>query len=226
MTHANELIIRALKAGLTGKAHIDLQRNPLKLKLDAGSIIIEGVVDSIAQKRRALLYAMTLEGVEGVVDRLFVAPAMPMSDADIKRHFYDAMHFEAALQGCDINIEVRQSIIDIEGAVRSLSHKRLAGALAWWVPGSMEVINSLEVEPPEDDSDDELVDGLRLVLEKDVLVKNSSLSVSALDSVVTLSGVVSSDAVKDAAENDCWYVWGVNDVINNLRVEGGRGGGR
>ncbi|MBI5236625.1 MAG: BON domain-containing protein [Deltaproteobacteria bacterium] len=219
MTHANELILRALKAGLTGKAHIDLQRNPLQLRYDAGTIIIEGVVGSIAQKRRALLCAMTLEGVEGVVDRLKVAPARQMSDADIKRHFYDAMHDDGALKGCDITIEARQAIIDIEGVVLSLSHKRLAGALAWWVPGSMEVINSLEVEPPEDDSNDELVDGIRLVLEKDVLVKTSSLAVSALDSVVTIEGVVSSEAVKDASENDCWYVWGVNDVINNLRVE-------
>jgi len=36
---------------------------------------------------------------------------------------------------------------------------------------------------------------------------------------VTLGGLVSNEAVKEAAEFDAWYVFGVDKVTNNLEVE-------
>ena len=108
--------------------------------------------------------------------------------------------------------------MELEGTVPSLTHKRLAGVLAWWVPGSMDVINSLEVDPPEDDNEDEICDAVKLVLEKDRLVDAFKVRVAARDWVVTLDGTVSSEGEKAAAEKDAWYVWGVNEVKNNLSV--------
>ena len=46
------------------------------------------------------------------------------------------------------------------GAAISLSHKRLAGVLAWWTPGCRDVVNSLDIVPPERDSDEEVQDAL------------------------------------------------------------------
>jgi osmotically-inducible protein OsmY len=36
---------------------------------------------------------------------------------------------------------------------------------------------------------------------------------------VTLGGLVSNEAVKEAAEFDAWYVFGVDKVTNKLEVE-------
>jgi len=209
--------IEALKAALTDKLHIDLKKNPIHLKKEGNAIVMEGVVDGIALKKRALFIAMGLE-VSGVIDRLKVKPSSTMSDAEIKDHFTDALTEETTLQSCDIKTEVHDGVVDIEGMVPSLSHKRLAGALAWWIPGTTDVINSLEVAPQEDDSDDEVEDALRIALEKDGLVDASGITVSAQNWVVTLNGSVGSDAEKNAAEEDAWYIWGVNDVVNNLVV--------
>ncbi len=210
--------IEELKAALTDKLHIDLRKNPIHLKKEGNAIIIDGVVDGIALKKRALFIAMGLQGVSGVIDRLKVKPSTTMSDAEIKDHLTDTLTGEPTLQSCDIKTEVHDGVVDIEGIVPSLSHKRLAGALAWWIPGTKDVINSLEVAPQEDDSDDEVEDALRIALEKDRLVDASGITVLARNWVVTLSGSVGSDAEKNAAEEDAWYIWGVNDVVNNLVV--------
>jgi osmotically-inducible protein OsmY len=106
----------------------------------------------------------------------------------------------------------------LEGQAPSLSHKRLAGALAWWVPGSRDVLNCLEVVPPEDDNDDEITDAVKIVLDKDPFVDEVQVLVSTRDRVVTLEGAVRSEGEKDMAEFDAWFIFGVDKVINNLQV--------
>lgn len=212
-------IARAVKAALVSELHIDLAIYPVEVSMEDGSVLIEGMVDSISRKKRALLYAMGLEGVSGVIDRLRVRPSARMSDDEIRDHVVAALSEESALKGLRIEPEVSGGVVDLEGEVWSLSHKRLAGALAWWVPGSIDVINSIEVVPAEDDSDDEVSDAVRLILEKDRLVDASSLRVFTRDWVVTLEGVAGSAESREAAEDDAWFTWGVNGVINNIIVD-------
>ena len=211
-------IVKTIKASLEKELHIDLVKNPIHIKMENNAILMEGVVDRIAHKKRALLIAMGIPGTSGVVDRLRVRPAKEMGDKEIKNHIYDAFLEEQTLNSIKFDVEVNNGIVDIEGAVPSLSHKRLAGVLAWWVPGTQDVINSLEVNPPEEDSDDEITDAVMLTLEKDKLVNHSNIKAITKNWVVTLDGVVHSEAAKNAAEDDTWYVWGVNGVVNKLKV--------
>jgi osmotically-inducible protein OsmY len=117
-----------------------------------------------------------------------------------------------------IHVDVEDGVVTLNGQVSSLSHKRLAGVLAWWVPGSRDVINGLEEVPPEKDNDDEITDAVRLMLEKDPFVKSDQIHVGTTNSVVTLEGVVSSENARRMAEFDAWYVFGVDKVINDLGV--------
>ena len=118
-----------------------------------------------------------------------------------------------------INVEVADGVVTLNGQVSSLSHKRLAGVLAWWVPGTREVVNGLEEVPPEDDNDDELIDAVRLALEKDPFVNASKIRVTSKDWVVTLEGLVPTETMKEMAERDTWYVLGVKTVINKIVVK-------
>lgn len=211
--------VKSLKAAITERLHIDPKKTPLEVRLERDALAIDGTVDSIALKKRALLVAMETEGVGGVVDRLRVRPSMRMTDEEIKKHFYDAIDSEPTLSGLKLKTEVANGVIDIEGAVPSLTHKRLAGVLAWWIPGALDVINSLEVSPPEEDNDDEVKDAVMTAFEKDRFVESSSVTVGVRNWVVTLDGIVKSEAERDAAEEDAWFVWGVNDVKNNLVVQ-------
>lgn len=204
---------------LTEKLKFDPNDFPIALRMEDGTIVMEGMVSNVGLKKRALLLAMGLQEIQGVVDRLRVRPSVSMSDDEIRDHMRGALTQESALNGLDINIEVRDGVVDLEGQVWSLSHKRLAGVLAWWIPGVLDVINSIEVNPPEEDSDGELSDAVRLALEKDKLVDAQSLKVSTNGYVVTLEGVTGCAAEREAAEDDAWFTWGVNDVVNNIVID-------
>lgn len=224
MTPTNETaplkIVKAMKAMLTDELRLDPASLPIDVSLAAdASMLLEGVVERLAQKKRAVLYAMGLDGVSGVIDRLRVRPSSRMSDDEIRDHIGSALASESALNGLAISAEVRSGVVDLEGEVWSLSHKRLAGALAWWVPGSVDVINSIEVVPAEEDSDEEVSDAVRLILEKDRLVDASSLTVRTKGWIVTLEGVAGSAAESEAAEEDAWFTWGVNGVVNRIIVD-------
>jgi osmotically-inducible protein OsmY len=123
----------------------------------------------------------------------------------------------ADLRGA-IEIAVQAGDVLLEGQVPSLSHKRLAGVLAWWVPGTQNVLNCLIVEPSEVDSDDEIIDALRLVLEKDPFVNADQIRVRSDERTVTLEGLVSNETESEMAEHDAWYVFGVDRVLNRLEV--------
>ena len=211
--------VKALRAMLTEELKFDPNDFPIALRMEDGTIVMEGMVSNVGLKKRALLLAMGLQEVQGVVDRLRVRPSVSMSDDEIRDHMRGALTQESALNGLDINIEVRDGVVDLEGQVWSLSHKRLAGVLAWWIPGVLDVINSIEVNPPEEDSDGELSDAVRLALEKDRLVDAQSLKVSTNGYVVTLEGVTGCAAEREAAEDDAWFTWGVNDVVNKIVID-------
>jgi hypothetical protein len=49
----------------------------------------------------------------------------------------------------EITVQVQDGVVTLNGQVPSLSHKRLTGVLAWWVPGTRDVINGLEETPPK-----------------------------------------------------------------------------
>lgn len=211
-------VLKTIKASLERELHIDLLKTPIYLKLENGAIVMQGIVDKIADKKRALFIAMGIPGTSGVIDRLRVKPAQSMGDKEIKNHINDAFMEEQTLRDIKIEVDVNKGIVDLEGIVPSLSHKRFAGLLAWWVPGTVDVINSLEVTPPEEDSDDEITEAVVLALEKDTLVNHSNIKVTTQNYVVTLTGIVHSEPEKNAAEDDTWYIWGVNGVVNRLRV--------
>ncbi len=237
MAH-NDLIVKEVLAALERDPRIDLHHNPIAALYADGILTLEGEVPNIAGKKRGLEIAAAVPGVTGIVDRLRVTPAEAMEDGVIRDHVCDAMAQEPAFQEYTLRASVRNSwelvrvapgepagvmaievadgIVTLNGSVGSLSHKRLAGVLAWWVPGCRDVVNGLEVEPPEEDSDDEVVDAVRMVLEKDPFVNAGQIRVSCRDYAVTLEGLVPKPLERDMAEADAWYVFRVGDVINRI----------
>jgi osmotically-inducible protein OsmY len=119
---------------------------------------------------------------------------------------------------CWLIVRVEAGVIRLEGQVFSLSHKRLAEALAWWQPGVRDVINELEVFPPEEDNDDEITDALLQVLEKDPLVRADRIRVTTRNGVVTLEGYLPQQEEKDMAEADAWLLPGVEAVVNRIEL--------
>ncbi|MGA9546922.1 MAG: BON domain-containing protein [Rhodomicrobium sp.] len=134
---------------------------------DDGSLVLDGEVPNVAAKKLALERTAAIPGITGIVDRLHVIPATPMGDGEIRVHVRDALINEPAFE----NLEVRSSMLangcslaafpkevrapsmlrsrtGLNGRVPGLPSKRLAGVLAWWVPGVRDVVNGIELDPP------------------------------------------------------------------------------
>lgn len=211
----------------------------IRLHLADGDLTMEGEVDDIAAKKLSLERVAAVRGIGRIVDRLHVKPAERMSDGQIRDHLRDSLLQEPALGDCDlhewvkgerkavrtlpvaagaISIRVEDGVITLDGDVPGLSRKRLAGVLAWWVPGATDVVNGIGVTPPQEDSESEILEAVRLVLERDPFVDASRIRVDVRDAVVTLTGTVPSEAEKAMAEHDAWYVFAVDKVDNDLKV--------
>jgi osmotically-inducible protein OsmY len=236
------LTVKLVEAALERDPRINLHKHRLKIALEPdGALVLEGELPSIAAKKLALRHAAAVPEVSGIIDRLRIKPSIRMGDGEIRDHVRDALLGEPALDRCgvrtmdsgiwdicrestaaarcSIDVAVDNGVVTLDGQVGSLSHKRLAGVLAWWVPGSRDVINGLEVSPEQEDSDDEITEAVKLVLEKDPLISASRIRVASSDSVVTLEGLVANDAESEMAEMDTWYVFGVERVVNRLEPQ-------
>jgi len=235
-----EEVVGTIRAALEREARVNLHSHPIEVTFADGVVTISGEVGGIAAKKTALSLAAQPAPVSGIVDRLHVEPSERMEDGAIRDHVCNALTTEPAFKSYSVRamvkqemesvrsvnherlleVEVTEGIVILNGSAESISHKRLAGVLAWWVPGTRDVVNGIGLWSDVEENDDELVDVIRIVLEKDPLVNASQISIHSQDGVVTLDGAVATPNSKRAAESDVWYVLGVKEVINKLVVAG------
>lgn len=238
-------LAQQVRAALESETEINLRNDDITVDTsEDGTVTLTGEVEELAIKRVARRVAASVPGVTRLVDRITVHAAEQMGDAEIRDHVRNALLSDSAFhdfsirvvdgasggQGRvevvrevnpeqargDILIRVHEAVVHLQGKVWSLSHRRLAEVFAWWVPGSIDVINELEVTPEEADGDNELADAVHLTLEKDRLVTADQLSIRAEGGRVILGGLVPSTGQREMAEHDAWCVPGVLGVENQL----------
>jgi osmotically-inducible protein OsmY len=237
-----ESIIAHVRGAIEREARIKLKHGQIRLAVVGDAVVLEGEVGDIATKKLALRAATSVAGVNGIVDRLHVTPAEHRGDGAIRDSVANHLMREPELRNCtvrvrtqgrletlqkasadtsgEIEVAVEEGIVTLQGVVLSFSHKRIAGVLAWWSPGCRDVINALDIHPPEEDSDDEVVDALRLVWEMDPMIPDpGELRASSSNYEVTLEGVARTEGQRRQAERDAWYVFGVDSVLNRIVVE-------
>lgn len=246
MRDADEIRQAAL-AALEREPRVHPHRSPLEVLVQDTCATLAGEVSAIGAKRRAIERVRAIPGVEQVVDRLRVAPSELLGDEAIRDkvcgYLLDEPVYKRMAIGCRtargdrtlsrrpdeaegrIEISVDDGVVTLRGEVWSLSHRRLAAVLAWWVPGVRDVVNELAVEPPEDDNDDEISDAIELVLDKDPVVHAGQIARHVRDGRVVLRGLVTTEEEKRMAEEDVWYVEGVREVVNELIVRAATGEG-
>lgn len=208
-----------------------------------GALLLEGEVARLAHKKLALLRVAAIPGVTELVDRVHVAARTPgrhISDRIAEMLMLEPDIFGFAVRvatagevagiaaGRDgpavgglpgsIDIEESDGVVTLNGIVPSLVHKRLVGALTWRVPGVRDVINGIAVDPPEDDGPDQIEEAVRVVLDHNPAIDASQIKVGVRNWVVRLTGLAPSEIARGIAEDDCWAVFGVDDVINEIEV--------
>lgn len=192
----------------------------LSLDVDGedGTVLLEGLVSRLADKRRIESIALDVDGVDAVDNRLTVRPDVDVSDAELRENIARALMQDRSVDGTYVDVSVSEGVVTLRGTVLSLTMKRYVGVLAWWVPGVRDVNNQLDLVAPEEDNDDEIREAVAAAIDKDYLVDSMDITVHSHRGVVTLRGAVFGEEQREAAENDAWFVLGVRDVNNELRV--------
>jgi osmotically-inducible protein OsmY len=212
-------IIQQIEGAFTRDSRVQPNPGTLAVQSEGGYVTLSGAVSSVAAKRLATSLVRSVPGVKNIADRIRVEAPNPMGDLEIAEHVRHAFIQERNIEEDHIDIETdAEGGVTLRGSVHSLVQLRLCEVLCWWIPGVTDVRNLLVVNPPEEDSDEELKDNLITIMEKDVLVNPKKFRVEVAGGRVTLRGRVDSETERDAAEKDCWYTPGVMEVDNRLTV--------
>jgi osmotically-inducible protein OsmY len=222
----------AILAAFERDADINLHRYPITVKVDDG-IYLEGEVEHIIAKRKALRIAKQTANTVAIVDRLRLRVGSPRANKELMNAVLNALIQEPAFAQMEIRAGIAQptvtgrnwiglfvqgSRVELRGEVNSLAHRWLAEVISWWVPGSADVINRIHVYPMEAGTDDEITDMVRLIFDKETSLNSDQIAINTRNSEVTLLGVVHSEEQKRIASYDCWYIPGVHAVHNKLTI--------
>ena len=243
VSYATNDIVSYLIARLERDPRINLHRSSVTVSVENNRVILEGQVDSIVAKRAAvdtITHVLEKLGHWEVVDWLHVKSAQRQANHELMQQVVQTLcnepmftqysvlsklvnHFQVEQDqgpnGRIIIVSVDKACISLSGQVESLIHKRLAEVLMWWLEGCEFVDNQLQVFPPERDTDNEITDAVRCVLEKDPLLHANQLRVGTAGKVVILNGLVDSFEEKRLAIRDAWYVPGVADVMERIHIQ-------
>ena len=233
-------VIGKLSAAFERDKWINVHRHPLKVRAADDRLILEGQVEDVAARRRALeLAGRIVNGQWPIEDRLRRETGEPMGERHLRdevmqrlstepvfsryslrahtENKFETLH-DGGPDSYEVEVHIDRGKVTLNGVVESLSHRRLAEALVWWSSGCETVDNQLEVNPPQEDSDDEITDAVRIILEKDPRVHAEQLRVGTAGGVVHLDGLVTREAERKAAVLDAWTVDGVWDVADRIEV--------
>lgn len=207
---------RAVETVLHGE--VRLRGRNIRVAVEEGRVDLVGEVPDVAEKRLAANLVRQLREVGEVRDKLRLPTARELTDKQIGQHILDAFAQDRALYRRRFDARALDGVVTLTGRTDNLEEKRLAGVLAWWVPGVADVDNQIVVDPEQYGDDGDLVDSIRQVFDKDVLIEADRIGVMVQDGHVTLVGTARSEEERQAAEHDCYYVWGVRSVENRMGV--------
>lgn len=235
-----EQLEKQIRASLEHDRRINVEATELTLRQQDNVITLEGEVADVASKRIAANLTRQLAGERfTVIDSLQVcAPRIgddALQDRIVQRLLEEPLFEQASIVQEEqtgrqflrdrreysddlLSLTVADGVATLTGQIPSLLHRRLAEALLWWVEGCRQVDNQLQVQPPDRDTDGDLADAVRMVLEKDPNLDAMQLHIDVHAGVVQLEGETWSEEQKKFAAGDVWAVPGVWEVYNQIHV--------
>jgi osmotically-inducible protein OsmY len=226
---------RAIQAALEHAPDVNTRLFPIRVLNEGDEVRLEGEVENIIAKRRALQIARAAAPQAHISDGLRLRIAQRQEDQELTQTVVRTLagepvfanfRIDAELAECDradwIGVSARSGVVRLLGSANSLSHRRMAEVLTWWVRGCADVDNRIRVEPAEHDNDAEISDAVRLILDKDPSIDAQQIGVRTRNKEVFLTGAVPSEDARRIVSYDCWYIPGVHAVHNDISVRAAR----
>ncbi|WP_233805592.1 BON domain-containing protein [Paraburkholderia sp. HP33-1] len=240
----SDMVLKQVVAAFEHESHLKLHSHPVHLSFDDGALIVAGEVPDVTSKKRLLQLTRIHSEGERLIDQLRVTANPPVADGELRTRICERLAQAVDFRNCVIcarvkgqlellrgtmdeagndgsgvvEITVKDGVVTLTGQVISLSHKRLASVIAWWVGGCRDVVNLLELVPVEADGDEEISDVLHLVLETDPRVRAEQITIDVENRRITLAGWVATEAERRQAEQDAWCLDASGGVVNRIQV--------
>ena len=130
----------------TLKWHTAVQEEKVKIKVEDGTVKLEGEVEWDYQRTNAKTAIENLAGVRSVINLITVKPKIKASD--IHQKIQAAFLRNATIDADKINVEVVGTRVILRGRVRSFAEKEDAERTVWAAPGVLSLESNLEVDAP------------------------------------------------------------------------------
>jgi osmotically-inducible protein OsmY len=186
--------------------------NDIDIEVNEGVVTLEGQVDNILSKERAVRIARMTRGVTSVIDKIQVDP-LYRTDKEIRDDVLRAIGSDPVADTWKISITVSDRSVTLDGKVESFTEKQLAEKVAKSVRGVASVNNQLSIAYDTIRTDSEIQTEIEQRFAWDARLDDDRPKVEVNDGEVTLSGYVGSDYEKMIARTDAWVtgVTGVDD---------------
>lgn len=129
-----------------------LQQEKIKVRVEHGTVRLEGEVEWEYQRTSAVSAVQNLAGVRSVINLVVIKPNV--TTAGVREKINASFSRHVTIDAAKISIEVEGSHVMLRGEVRTLAEKEDAEQAAWNAPGVTAVTNKITVETPEYEFED------------------------------------------------------------------------
>jgi osmotically-inducible protein OsmY len=143
-----------------------------------------------------------------------------IDDRLIQAQVMDELAWTPNVDSAHIGVTVRNGMVTLSGFVSTLAEKPAAERAARRVKGVRGIAEEIEVRLPAAHmrSDEEIAERAVKLLSWDVEIPETQIQVKVEKGIVTLTGFVSSQFQKQAAENLVMHLSGVTGLANQIQV--------
>jgi len=141
-------------------------------------------------------------------------------DRELQEKVLHALGWEPGVEAAAIGVSVSDGVITLRGTVDTLREKWLAERCARHVYGVRAVANDIEVTPSPVSmrSDSAIAEAVANALEWDSALPDGAVQATVRSGWVTLTGAVSWQYQRSAAERAVEHLYGVKGVNNSITV--------
>ncbi|HTR77184.1 MAG TPA: BON domain-containing protein [Gemmatimonadaceae bacterium] len=193
-------------------------RSEIAVGVKDGVVTLGGQVDSYAKKIAAVRASERVAGVRAVADEVVVDFPFDgqRTDADIAHAAANALRWNADIPKDSVTVSVDKGWVTLDGTAEWQYQKEAADRCVRYLIGVKGVTNAIRLVRRASAVD--VQSRIESALKRSAAVDASHITVSVLDSCVTLHGKVRSYAEKLDAENAAWLAQGVTSVDDQIAI--------
>ena len=144
LTRTDTEIAQAVRHALEWDVFVPNDR--ITSSISEGWVTLDGTVERWSQRQDAERAVRNLAGVKGVVNRITVAEAEPVT-RDVRTAIEQALERRAEREARRIRVDMHDGIATLTGSVHSWAERKSLVAAARFTPGVLDVEDHLRTEP-------------------------------------------------------------------------------